>query len=291
MDEFNFEPKVNEFSFRNALALAKASELAYEAQDDYKKILNEWGFYKVYPLNKHETQGFVAGKDDMILLVFRGTEQTKPEDILMDVLACQENTKLGKVHYGFLTALKFVWKDILKALEEFQDNNQNIWIAGHSLGGALATLAAVKLASKNKCQNISGLYTYGKPRVGDKKFRSEFEKFFKTDAYRITNYKDPVSIIPFSIKLKIFKWTIALQYKHAGKMILFNESGEIAKKEDLCTRATLVGLSVLGVVAATIAKLAKKTKFSKSAAKWVNILTEPHGLEKYKANIRKNIGK
>ncbi|MBN2120276.1 MAG: lipase family protein [Candidatus Omnitrophica bacterium] len=288
MNKFDFDPKITEFSFKNALALAEASELAYESRSVYENILKEWGFSKVYPLERNETQGFVAKRDDIILLVFRGTEQTKPEDILTDVLVSQENTKLGRVHYGFLRALKFVWKDILKALREFQDNNQDIWIAGHSLGGALATLAAAKLASENKCKNIRGLYTYGKPRVGDEEFKINFEKLFKTGAYRITNFRDPVSIIPFSIS-RIFKWNIALQYHHSGQMVLFNESGDIAKESEKCPKSTLIWLSVGVAFIAIAIKWFKKVKIAGKLVEYINSLAEPHTLKKYIENIKKNI--
>ena len=287
MSQFNFDHKIKDFSFQNALAFANASSLAYTEPDEYKKVLTEWGFLKVYPLDKGGTQGFVAKKNDILLIAFRGTEKSKIEDILADVLVFQKNTQLGKIHYGFLKALQFIWEDLLKALEELQDNNQDIWITGHSLGGALATLAAAKLASEGK-QNIKGIYTYGKPRVGNMDFKLNFEKLFKTSAYRITNFRDPVSIIPFSFS-RILKWNIALQYKHSGQMVLFNESGNIAKDNEACSRTALIWLSLGIAVVAVLIKLLRKIKVAGKLLDYINSLAEPHAIEKYIENIKKNI--
>ncbi|MBN3039937.1 MAG: lipase family protein [Candidatus Omnitrophica bacterium] len=287
MNEFNFNPKITDFSFQNALALAEASKLAYEDKYNYKKILGEWGFSGVCALDKKGTQGFVAKRTDMLLIAFRGTEQTKIEDILADILVFQNNSKLGKVHYGFLRALKFIWKDLLKALQALQDDNQCIWLTGHSLGGALATLAAAKLASENK-QNIKGIYTYGKPRVGNNEFKMNFEKLFKKGAYRVTNFRDPIAIIPFSIG-RILKWNIDFQYHHSGKMILFNESGSIAKESEKCPRSELIWLSIGIAVIASVIKILKRLKIAGRLVEYINSLAEPHSLEKYIENIKKNI--
>lgn len=287
---FDFNPNIREFSFKNALVLAEASELAYKSRPEYEKILKEqWGFSDVYPLDKNETQGFVAKKENMILIAFRGTEETKNEDKFTDILACQTKTKLGEVHYGFLRALKAVWKDVLIAVKNYQDNSQPVWITGHSLGGALAALAAAKLASINACQNIGGIYTFGQPRVGDKDFKEKFEKLLPGGAYRVTNFKDPVTLVPLNINLKIWKRRIIFQYDHAGKIILFNESGEIAKSEDLKSRWILILFAVIGVAIAFTVKILKKIKSSDEVLNWFKTLTSPHGLDQYKENIIKNL--
>lgn len=287
---YDFDSNATAFSFKNAALLAEASDLAYKSQDDYIKALKVWGFTEICPLEKKETQGFVAKKGDLILIVFRGTEQTKIEDILVDALAWQANSRMGKIHFGFFNALKFVWKDLLMALKKLRDNNQPIWISGHSLGGALASIAAARLAYKRQPYEIKGLYTFGKPRVGDKDFRAKFDQLLGGRAFRITNYKDPVSIIPFSIKLKIRKFVIALQYKHTGDLVLFNELGNLAVKDDVISRATLVGLGVFVAIVAALTRLMKKAKISTDMTKLVNNIVEPHSLEIYKTNIQKNIG-
>lgn len=68
-------------------------------------------------------------------------------------------------------------------------------VTGHSLGGAIAVHAALDLVSINL--KVDTLYTYGAPRVGDKKFSEWFDSFSKINyRYRITHARDPVPHLP-----------------------------------------------------------------------------------------------
>ena len=106
-----------------------------------------------------------------------------------------------------------------------------LWITGHSLGGAMATLASVRLASEG--YKVRAVYTYGSPRVGDRFFR---------DSYRLANYRfvndnDLVPHLPF-------RWC----YKHVGKLRLVDGNGDfteeqaawVAKKRALADKAKRV---------------------------------------------------
>jgi predicted lipase len=67
-------------------------------------------------------------------------------------------------------------------------------ITGHSLGGALASLAAFDL------KQITGItskevYTFGSPRVGDSGFASAYQQRVNT-TWRMTNHKDIVPHLP-----------------------------------------------------------------------------------------------
>ena len=67
--------------------------------------------------------------------------------------------------------------------------------AGHSLGGALATLAAASLRMAN---GSTDLYTYGSPRVGNTAF-VEFVESLPGGNYRLTHSADPVPLLPPSV--------------------------------------------------------------------------------------------
>ena len=81
--------------------------------------------------------------------------------------------------------------------------NVDIMITGHSLGGALAVMAAAHIQNKYNAVNV--LYTQGQPRVGNDDF-AKFMTSFIPNTYRIVDYADQVPHVPQSI----------LWFKHSG---------------------------------------------------------------------------
>jgi hypothetical protein len=64
---------------------------------------------------------------------------------------------------------------------------------GHSLGGALATLAAGVLRSQGL--NVD-LYTYGAPKVGEQALADYITSTAHGQTYRVTHHDDPVPKLP-----------------------------------------------------------------------------------------------
>ena len=70
---------------------------------------------------------------------------------------------------GFDEGVDTVWHgdegmyETIKSLYEEKGKSRKLYIAGHSLGGALATVAAARLAFVDD-MNIAALYTMGSPR-------------------------------------------------------------------------------------------------------------------------------
>jgi triacylglycerol lipase len=158
------------------------------------------------------TQAYLAKNDHACILAFRGTQPTMLADWLYDLDAHQVNGPVGKVHEGFLCALHYIWLDVWKTLQN-ERGARSLWITGHSLGGALAVLAAAKLRFE-KAQPISGLYTYGQPRVGDFEFSSRFDQGFGDYTFRFVNFHDIVPRVPFR----------NMNYYDLGKFFYFNEN-------------------------------------------------------------------
>lgn len=102
-----------------------------------------------------------------------------------------------RVHRGFWSAYNFGGEDIefdLNHLAELQE--KPLYITGHSLGGALAQIAT----AYSTRDSIAACYTFGAPRVGNKKF----DIVVKPPHYRVTNNNDFVPGIPFTL------WGIAI---------------------------------------------------------------------------------
>ena len=55
-----------------------------------------------------------------------------------------------------------------------RDQTTRLFLTGHSLGGALAVLAGAVLQFETN-RSVTGVYTYGQPRVGDPDFSAAFD--------------------------------------------------------------------------------------------------------------------
>jgi triacylglycerol lipase len=150
------------------------------------------------------TQAFLAQRPgDFRVLAFRGTEDKK--DAITDMRAMFRATPFGRTHEGFVGAFESVEGDIKAALAENRTMGkaEPLILCGHSLGGALATVATRMLAAEG--EEISACYTFGSPRVGD----DEFADSFKTPVYRVVNRADPVPMVPASGALRYIMLLLA----------------------------------------------------------------------------------
>lgn len=79
-----------------------------------------------------------------------------------------------------------IWIEVRERLLAQARERRPVWMAGHSLGAALATLAADRLGG------VRGLYTFGSPAVGDQAFAEDF----RVNAYRYVHHRDIVTRVP-----------------------------------------------------------------------------------------------
>lgn len=168
--------------------MAEMAELAYldekPARSKYKKL----GYTGHKFFENDGAQCHVVWNDEEIVLCFRGTEPSEISDILADLNAWPDRAQAGgRVHNGFQNELEKLWKDIVDILEINKD--KELYITGHSLGGAMATVAASRLKDE-----VEALYTYGSPRVGTRKFVKSFSNVLH---YRHVNNNDIVTGVPF----------------------------------------------------------------------------------------------
>ncbi|KAI1107529.1 alpha/beta-hydrolase [Jackrogersella minutella] len=113
------------------------------------------------------------------------------------------------VHMGFLTSWKIARDVVLPALKPLREQypDYRIYLVGHSLGGAVAALAALELKVISGWDNLV-VTTFGEPRVGNDGFveylNSVFQlggvdKPFEEQTYRrVTHVDDPVPLLPLS---------------------------------------------------------------------------------------------
>jgi hypothetical protein len=160
------------------------------------------------PLDRDGTQGFLAEGPDFAVLAFRGSD---------DVAAWATNLNArpapwrggGKVHRGFAEALDAVWPEVEAALAR---TAAPLLFTGHSLGAALATLAA-------SLRPEAALYTFGSPRVGDGGFESMM-RHWRGFAARYVNHRDIVCRVP----------SARLGYRHMGEVHVIDRLGRVHER-------------------------------------------------------------
>ena len=215
MDEFKFIDDTTKYRPENAYAMGRAADLAYEAPAKVQATTAEWGFPRCHCFNHKDTQAFLAGNDKAVILAFRGTEPKDLHDWMTDADVDLVPDPWGQVHDGFSRALSYIWQDILAAIPAFQDKGQSLWVTGHSLGAALATLAVTRF--RQDAKPVYGLYTYGQPRTGNRDFADRFNADFQSRTFRIVNQDDIVTRVPMRL----------MNYSHVGTYLYLNAKGEI----------------------------------------------------------------
>ena len=263
---FDFDNNTTRFSLLNALRLAEASQLVYVPSWDEveKKILGEWGFASFRPFDKEDAEAFICGNDAVLILAFRGTQTL--EDWQTDFKVKLVKSSVGRVHRGFTESLDNIWEDIKQSIAQFCDKSQKIWITGHSLGAALAALAVDRLTEGE--EEVSGLYTFGQPRVGDKEFAENFDWKIKSRSFRFVNDEDIVTRVPPRL----------LGYEHIGTVRFFDYQGTLFK-DNIAWKRWLSSCES--------GSARSLDRFSELKGQYPNC-TEDHSLNRYLANIRKN---
>lgn len=213
MNDFDFDSRTRNYSAQNAYWLGRASATAYDSPGDAQSEIKSWGLDTFEYFDHRETQAFIGGNDDVLLLAFRGTEPDKARDWMTDLDIGLVRGPGGKVHEGFHIALNYVWRDIWRFISE-QRGRRSLWVTGHSLGAALATLAVAKLRLE-KDEPVNGLYTFGQPRTGDGEFAKNFDADFGAQTFRYVNNNDIVTRVPFR----------AMGYSHLGAFRYFDAKG------------------------------------------------------------------
>lgn len=195
---WNFSPEAcdKRWDPEAAFWMMWCSQRAFTAeQAETQAELKSLGFDKVRCITVPNTglQALVArAPSGGVVLAFRGTVDFYGWCTDLNIrLSPLEHNGQEKVHRGFRDALDSGWDQIEAAIKELSNDYQlPIWVTGHSLGGALATLAAVRLKSEGA--PVAPLYTFGAPPIGDQAFCERVERHFPNAYFRVAIDEDIV---------------------------------------------------------------------------------------------------
>ena len=197
--------------------LAHMAHTAYHPEPKVREVLGRLGatarFY-----DHDGAQAILGTWPDKAILAFRGSEpretgegtrvadlvrrigtllrvEFSPElarwlstDVLADLTFRQtpfDDRQGVEVHAGFLREIDKLWRDPLVPDLESVTRGVPTWVTGHSLGAAMATLAAMR-------RPFHGVVTFGEPRVG----RGIDGVLPAATHVRYVNGDDPVTKIP-----------------------------------------------------------------------------------------------
>jgi triacylglycerol lipase len=202
----------SEFSLANAKALMWLAQLSYET-DEPRKVVNILEMFgaKLLPggivtapapasLPMARTEAIVVDRADATLVAFAGTDPVVLADWVADF---DIRPHLGTTQ-GFFLALR----DAMPMIRTLVVGaHKPVFVTGHSLGGALAVLAAQDLAMNGA--TVKAVYTYGMPRPGDAAFGATYDARLGPVTYRLVHGEDIVPTVAPSF----------LGFRHVGRFL------------------------------------------------------------------------
>lgn len=201
-----------------------------KTEKEVVESLKKNGFSLIHGvLTPRESGGraYVAMYKDFLVIAFRGTKSASTKELVSNIISDLDvrrkkmewlsgeakdvdNYREIRVHRGFAKEYLRFRGDVFKAVDE--NRGKPIFVFGHSLGAALATLCAFDIrVSRDRDVHV---YISGSPRVGGDEFREAFEKEIKV-CVRITVGDDPFPRIP----------PRRMGYAHAGRLLALERDG------------------------------------------------------------------
>ena len=188
-----------------------------------------------------DTHVLVVDGADRIVVAFKGTTSTRnlktdlniyhvraasalptrlaedtPDSITNEGVLGARDFKRAKIHKGFALAYASVAAPLLRRLQALlAERRRPIFLTGHSLGGALATICSFDLHLRlGLGRRELFVSTFGAPRPGNDAFRRLYDAKIPIH-WRIVVGPDVVAKLP------------KVGYRHVGKKVLLNSSGEL----------------------------------------------------------------
>jgi triacylglycerol lipase len=210
------------FDIEKARALAWAAQLAYEVDDPDKvaAIFTQWEwnslgtfsnrFLSHFPIGG--TKGFTASVDGNVVIAFAGTEPNNPLDWI-------EDFSIIPTREGVTTGFEAGWESVRQQIGAvIQEALGKIFFAGHSLGGALAVVAAKQLAKDLGANRVGGVYTIGMPRPGNRAYAEDYNRLLGDRTFRLVHGEDVVPRVPPGFA----------GYRHVGQVLFCAHGGTFA---------------------------------------------------------------
>lgn len=268
---------------RNASFLATMSDLVYFPEaEGAPKIKNELGL-DAKLISVKNTQAYVGVNDDHLVVCFRGSENPATLDGLKDWLLTNAmnllvipDGELGQLfmeagagaryHQGFVQAICDIAPPLFAEVEaRLREKDRLVWVAGHSLGGALAMMASWLFLKKTIA--VHQIYTFGAPMVGNRDVANAFKREYGGQIFRYVNGADPIPLLPMVSLL-------ANEFEHTEKFMPIANAPE---------KATIIDF-VSGLVTASVKQALTGEEIAKV---WTGVMSriESHMMAGYRKGL------
>ncbi len=209
----HFEAAPGGLSWVNSYLLAVASGNAYRGRvkdlegdgyaEKFEHLYRPLGLEVLAFIESGEEEGtgtqvLVLRGEGIVLVVFCGSEghdtAAAMRDWLTDAKFWPLEVEGVRVHRGFHQALESVWEELDEAVAVAVRDGSRLWLTGHSLGGALANLAAYRWSGEQV--PVAGVYTFAAPKIGDAALVADFERRLGARSQQWSTTLDPVPRLP-----------------------------------------------------------------------------------------------
>jgi triacylglycerol lipase len=208
----------------NAYWMARLASTIYLSRSgsegpDEQGILRELksedaGFLSVHGVSKNSAQAALVEHENYLALVFRGTDELA--DWIDNLNSFPEQALFGAFHRGFLHSVMDIWDPLFARYTELnQRKPRGLFLAGHSLGGAMATVAASILIQQD--EPFTSTYTFGQPRAVTRDAARIYNVEACGKTFRFQNNNDIVTRAPARL----------MGYSHVGTFLYITQRQQI----------------------------------------------------------------
>lgn len=185
--------------------------------------------------NAEVTAFVLKAATERIFVIFRGSE---PDNFLQDA-SCRHTQPLGavfgapgqdvRVHAGFMSGWTALEADVLATVKSYLASvpSGEVYVLGHSLGAAMAQLAALRLnAVLPAPARVAGVWLLASPRAGNPVYARVYNAALLAKTLRFSNFQDFAVRMPAQVQscsvsgLNLAGAAQPFAYAHVGRSLL-----------------------------------------------------------------------